>query len=77
VEFLSTYEPEKVVGKVNVPVLFLNAKHDAVAPEALGEACAKAAPNGRLEVLPDCGHLIVLDQKAAFHERLRAFLQSI
>jgi pimeloyl-ACP methyl ester carboxylesterase len=76
VEFLSTYEPEKVVGKVNVPVLFLNAKHDAVAPEALGEACAKAAPDGRLEVLPDCGHLIVLDQKAAFHERLRAFLQS-
>ena len=77
VEFLSTYEPEKVVGKVNVPVLFLHAKQDAVAPEALGEACAKAAPNGRLEVLPDCGHLIVLDQKAAFHERLRAFLQSI
>jgi pimeloyl-ACP methyl ester carboxylesterase len=77
VRVLSTYEPENVVGDVRVPVLFLHAEHDTVAPRSLGEACAKIAPNGRLEVLPDCGHLIVLDQKAAFNERLNSFIQTL
>jgi pimeloyl-ACP methyl ester carboxylesterase len=77
VEVLARYEPEKNVARVKAPILFLHAEQDTVAPKELGQACAKAAPNGRLEVLPNCGHLIVLDQKDAFHEQLRAFLRTV
>jgi non-heme chloroperoxidase len=77
VELLSSYEPAELVGKVEIPVFFLHADHDAVAPQSLGLACAQTAPKGRLEMVPDCGHLIVLDQKVIFHERLKSFLQSV
>src|ERR1700722_339118 len=77
VQVLSSYEPVEVVGRVEAPVLFLHADHDGVAPESLGLACAQATPKGRLEVVRDCGHLIVLDQKIAFHEQLKSFLQTI
>jgi pimeloyl-[acyl-carrier protein] methyl ester esterase len=76
-EVLASYEPESTVGKVNVPALFLHAEHDTVAPKALGQACADKAKNGRLEVLANCGHLIVLDQKDAFHEHVRAFMKTL
>jgi pimeloyl-ACP methyl ester carboxylesterase len=77
VEVLAGYEPEKAVASVKAPILFLNAEQDTVAPTALGQVCAETALNGRLEVFPDCGHLIVLDQKDAFHERLRSFIQAV
>ena len=77
VQVLANYDPQTIVGEVGVPVLFLHAEHDTVAPIGLGQACAKMAPEGQLQVLADCGHLIVLDQKDEFHQRLRSFLAGL
>jgi pimeloyl-[acyl-carrier protein] methyl ester esterase len=77
VQVLASYDPQNIVASVKAPILFLHAEHDSVAPKALGEACAQKAPDARLEVVPNCGHLIVLDQKEVFHERLRAFLRTL
>jgi pimeloyl-ACP methyl ester carboxylesterase len=74
VQVLANYDPQTIVAKVKVPVLFLHAEHDTVAPAALGKACAEIAPKGQLQVLANCGHLIVLDQKEEFHQRVRTFL---
>lgn len=77
VDVLSRYEPERVAPKVRVPTLFLHAENDTVAPKSIGIACAETAEKGRVEVLPDCGHLIVLDRKDAFHDAVRAFVNSL
>lgn len=77
VALLAAYEPVDHVGAVRVPQLFIHADKDTVAPAELGEACARTAPDGRLEILADCGHLIALDQKDAFHASLRAFLRQL
>ncbi len=77
VQVLANYDPQTIVAKVKVPVLFLHAEHDTVAPAALGKACAEIAPKGQLQVLANCGHLIVLDQKEEFHQRVRTFLAGL
>jgi pimeloyl-ACP methyl ester carboxylesterase len=76
VNVLAAYEPLETVAKVRVPTLFLHAEHDLVAPVWLGEACVANAPAARLEVIKDCGHLMVLDQKTQFHEHVKNFVMS-
>lgn len=77
VGILAAFEPEKIAASVPVPQLFIHARQDTVSPVATGEACVRNAPNGRLEVIENCGHLIVLDAKEAFHDRLAAHLASL
>lgn len=77
VNILSTYSPQAIVSQVAAPVLFLQADNDAVSPLRLGEECARSAPQGRMEVVSDCGHLIVLDRKDAFHSAVSSFVQSL
>jgi non-heme chloroperoxidase len=76
-DVLAHYEPETVASKVKVPTLFLHADSDTVAPAELGHACAAKAANARVEVLADCGHLIVIERKDAFHDAVRAFVSAL
>lgn len=64
---LAQYDPVAAAGAATTPVVFVHGENDPVAPVSVGKACAEAARQGRLEVIPQCGHLIVLDQKAPFH----------
>jgi pimeloyl-ACP methyl ester carboxylesterase len=77
VAVLARYEPGSTVKKIEAPVLFIHADHDTVAPISLGRACAESATNGRLEIVQDCGHLIVLDQKERLHELVETFVRSL
>ncbi len=74
---LAAYEPRDVAPKVATPVLYLHAANDLVSPIEIGTDCVKASPCGSISVIPDCGHLIVLDQKAKFHEAVTNFANSI
>lgn len=74
---LAGFTPEAAAARVSAPQLFIQGAQDAVAPLATGEACRAAAPDGRLDVIADCGHLIVIEAKDAFHARLAAFLDTI
>ena len=73
---LAAYDPAPAVAKIEVPVLFVHGDTDPVAPVELGRKCAALTAKGRVEVIPDCGHLIVLDQKNAFHEAARRFIEA-
>nr|WP_081922998.1 alpha/beta hydrolase [Paraburkholderia fungorum] len=77
VETLAGYDPLRTVAQVPVPTLFVHADKDAVSPVWLGKACAAQMPDARLEIVADCGHLIVLDQKSLFHQLVRDFVFSI
>lgn len=74
---LARFVPEEAAPRVPAPQLFVQGAQDAVSPLATGQACAAAAPDGRLAVIEDCGHLIVIEAKEAFHARLAAFLATL
>ncbi|MCY4206696.1 MAG: alpha/beta hydrolase [Roseovarius sp.] len=77
VDELARLQPESLAKDVEAVQLFLHASHDTVAPVALGKACVAEAPNARLAVIGDCGHLIVLDDKAAFQAELENFINTL
>ncbi len=77
VGLLAALDPVPLAAKVKVPQLFVHATNDQVAPRAIGDACVAKAPKARVEMIENCGHAIVLDQKERFHDVARSFLQSI
>jgi pimeloyl-ACP methyl ester carboxylesterase len=77
VKLLAELEPTALAAKVKAPQLFIHATQDQVAPRSIGDACAAKAPNARVEMIEDCGHAIVLDQKERFHEAADRFLKSL
>jgi pimeloyl-ACP methyl ester carboxylesterase len=71
---LGTFEPAPLAPQLAVPALFVHGADDDVSSPDLSRVCSEAAPQGQLAVLEDCGHLLVLDQRAAFHDAVVAFL---
>lgn len=77
VGILQHYEPAEAVQGLAVPTLFVHADKDLVAPVATGQACTDTTPRSKLVVLENCGHLIVLDSKDAFHDAVRSFASTL
>jgi pimeloyl-ACP methyl ester carboxylesterase len=77
VKLLGMLDPVGMAAKVKAPQLFVHATNDEVAPRAIGDACAANAPDARVEMIENCGHAIVLDQKERFHEVAGGFLKTI
>ncbi len=77
VSVLGEFAPEPVCSAVGVPVLFVHGEDDDVIAVDVARACAKSAPRGDLEVLPDCGHLVVLDQRGPLHEAVLRFERNL
>ncbi len=73
VALLGAFEPLPLAPRVRVRSLLVHGAHDDVVPVALSRACAEAMPDARLEVVEDCGHLVVLDQKERLAELIGAF----
>ena len=69
------YAPlEETLRTAAVPVLVLWGAGDPVFPLERGEATAAAAPHGRLEVLPGCGHFIPREKPQETAALITAFL---
>ena len=71
---------EAFVGEVRAPLLLIGAAEDnmtPLAPAAGGfgmNAFAARHPEARYEVIPECGHYLVLEQPAKTAELIRSFL---
>jgi pimeloyl-ACP methyl ester carboxylesterase len=74
VELLGEFEPETLAPQVAVPALLVHGADDAIVPVSISEACAKLMPKARVEVVEECGHLVVLDQKARLHDVVTDFI---
>ena len=75
VELLGRFEPETLAADVRVPTLLVHGADDAIVPVSISEACARLMPKARVEVVEECGHLVVLDQKARLHELIDTFIE--
>jgi pimeloyl-ACP methyl ester carboxylesterase len=63
------------LARVQAPTLVLWAEHDRLIAPAYGEAFRDAIPGARLEVLPDCGHMALLERPEAVATAIMGFLR--
>ena len=59
---------------VRCPALLLVGERDVMTPPKGARALADALPDARTVVLPDCGHMMMVEQPDATLDALRGFL---
>jgi pimeloyl-ACP methyl ester carboxylesterase len=74
VGLLAAFEPAAVAPDVSVSTLLIHGAQDDVVPISVSEECARSMPDARLESVPDCGHLVLIDQHQRCTELLVEFL---
>ncbi|MCU0409540.1 MAG: alpha/beta hydrolase, partial [Bacteroidales bacterium] len=67
----------KFLSEIKVPALILVGEYDHPDVHAHAGAIDAGIPDSRRELIPDSGHLIPLEQPAAFNERVKSFLTRI
>jgi pimeloyl-ACP methyl ester carboxylesterase len=63
--------------RATAPALVVWGAEDRVRPVAEADELAALLPNARTAILPGCGHACYLDDPAAFHAALFAFLDRV
>jgi pimeloyl-ACP methyl ester carboxylesterase len=69
------YDP-KLAGRlhrIRCPVLLVWGDNDRLVPPAYGEAYRKHIPHAEMKLIPNCGHLPMFEQEAAFVEKIVGF----
>jgi 3-oxoadipate enol-lactonase len=67
-------QPPSLLGKLPMPVLFINGDEDWVFPPAAGPALARFAPQGRALRVPAAGHSVYFERAAKFNELVESIL---
>lgn len=62
---------------INKPVLILHGADDQLIPVKEAEAMQAAIPNAQLQILPDAGHLLNIEQPELFNKAIEQFLISL
>ena len=75
VHALCNFDLREKAKQIDVPGLFLVGEKDGVLPAAMG-TFAKTIPHSSFEIIPNAGHLPMVDNAAAFSQILGQFLVS-
>ena len=65
------------IATLKVPTLVIVGEEDRVTPPAAAVEVAGALPDGRLAVIPEAGHLPMLERPQAVNDQLRAFAAEV
>ena len=65
-----------LLAQIDRPVLVIHGAEDQLIPPSEAETVHAHLPNSRLELVPNAGHLLNLEQPASFNGPVRTFLQS-
>ncbi len=65
------------LAKIQTPALVIAGADDQFFPKSEFENMARALPHGKLELLPDAGHLSNLEQPELFNRAVQEFLQTL
>lgn len=76
-EMVATLDVEQALTTVQCPVLVVAGADDPSAPPPAGQVIVDRVNDGRLVVLPDCGHFPQIEQAAQFNSMLRRFTADI
>jgi pimeloyl-ACP methyl ester carboxylesterase len=64
----------EILASLNLPVLFVHGRQDAVVPVAHTIEAQKKTPNSKLVVLDDCGHTPQIEKPERFNKLLKEFV---
>ena len=67
-------DQETRYGEVRAPSLLIWCREDRVSDVGAGETLMNQIPASRLEVIPNCGHMPMIEQATRFQALLRGFL---
>jgi pimeloyl-ACP methyl ester carboxylesterase len=65
---------ETILHRVTAPTLCLWGAEDRLVPVDYGRKFQRLIPDARLEIVPECGHLVPLEKPDDFHRIVTAFL---
>lgn len=65
------------LAQIDRPTLILHGADDQLIPPKEAEAMQAAIKNSKLQILPEAGHLLNLEQPGLFNQALRDFVQSV
>jgi len=74
---LLALDVSKMLDVIDVPTLVMTGTHDRLTPPGAGERIAGAIKGAVLDVIPETGHMSMLERPDAFNERLKAFLARV
>jgi len=61
------------VGRIKTPTLIVCGMEDKMTPQALSESLRDMIPGARLALIPEAGHLVMMEEPEAFNEALKTF----
>jgi len=64
----------KDLGGLNVPALFVAGSEDKGAPPQTMQEMAEACPNGTFELVPECGHIVAMNNPQGLTSAISGFL---
>jgi pimeloyl-ACP methyl ester carboxylesterase len=62
------------VGKIDLPTLVLCGEEDQLTPVKYSEFLHSRIKHSKMEILPDAGHLVMIESPQAFNEKIREFI---
>ena len=71
------YDPGRVRERLTMPILCVEGEEDALIPPAAIRELARALPDGRLAMVPGCGHSVYFEHPAVFNHIVLDFLRGI
>ncbi len=73
----AAFDVAEQLGEIAQPTLILCGADDQLTPPRYSQLLASLIRNSRLDILPQAGHMVMLEQPQAVAERLAQFLDSI
>jgi pimeloyl-ACP methyl ester carboxylesterase len=64
----------KEVEKIDLPALIVCGEEDQLTPVMFSEFLHHRIRSSRLEILPDAGHMVMMESPDAFNEKVRSFI---
>jgi len=65
------------LGEVSLPLLALTGEQDVMTPPKFAQALADRVPGAQARIVPQAGHLAMVERPGDVNEALRAFVNQI
>jgi len=68
------FDVMKEIEKINLPTLILCGDEDELTPVKYSQFLQSKIKGSKLEVIPDAGHMVMMESASAFNEKIRKFI---
>jgi len=76
-EACNAFDVTERLPELSLPVLALTGERDAMTPPKYAQFLAGRVPDGRLRIVPEAGHMLMLEAPAETNAALAAFVQEV